>query len=110
MELLFEVNRADTSAKNPANMDEKYEILSEAKRLYKEMLEEGSCVSLEDLDISGKDLIEHGYKQGKAMGELLNKLLNAVINDPKLNDKEILLNLASEFSNKKSSHDSLEKQ
>lgn len=101
MELLFEVNRADTSAKNPANMDEKYQKLSEAKRLYKEMLEEGSCVTLEDLAISGKDLIEHGYKPGKEMGQLLNKLLDAVINDPKLNDKEILLNLASEFSNEK---------
>ena len=98
MELLFEVNRADTSGKNPAMNHDKYQILSEAKRLYKELLAQDVCVTLKDLKISGKDLIEQGYQPGKKMGELLQKLLDAVIEDPSLNHREALLNLAKELS------------
>ncbi len=99
MELFFEVSRADTSGKNPAMNQEKHKSLSEARRLYKEFLDQDACVSLDELKISGKDLIDEGYKPGKDMGKLLDKLLKEVIDNPQLNKKEILLDLAREFSN-----------
>ncbi len=94
MELLFEVNRADTSAKNPEHTQEKYDRLEEAKRLYQEILAGGECVSLKELRVNGRDLIDIGLKPGKAMGDLLNHLLEEVLEKPELNRKETLLAMA----------------
>ncbi len=95
MELLFEVNRADTSAKNPAHTKEKYERLEAAKSLYNEIVEKGECVSLKELHINGKDLIAAGLKPGRELGEILNRLLAEVLEDPQLNHKEMLLFMAN---------------
>ncbi len=94
MELLFEVNRADTSAKNPEHTQEKYERLQEARRLYQEILTAGECVSLKELNVNGRDLIGIGLKPGKAIGDLLKHLLEEVLEKPELNSKEILLAMA----------------
>ncbi len=93
MELLFEVNRADTSAKNPKLIREKEDKLDQARRIYAQILEKEECVALKDLDINGKDLIKEGLKPGRAMGTILNELLEAVIEDPKLNQKEKLIEI-----------------
>jgi len=45
-------------------------------------------VSLKDLAINNKDLIELGYKEGKGIGEALKKLLDIVIDKPELNKKK----------------------
>ena len=74
MKLLFEVNYADTSGKNPKNNKEKFKQLEEAKRLYKEMIAKNECVSLKELKISGKDLIAAGFKPGRKMGLILNSI------------------------------------
>lgn len=102
MELLFEVNRADTSAKNPKRMDEKYQSLEEARRLYQDMVGKGECVNLKELSINGKDLIEEGFSPGRELGELLSDLLMQVLEKPELNQKDILLGLAKEWKMNKS--------
>lgn len=94
MPLFFEVKYADICGKNPEVIDHMLTELEEAKRLYSDMISRNECVSLKEINISGKDLIEAGFKPGKQMGVILNQLLDAVIEDPSLNDKEILLNLA----------------
>ena len=94
MELLFEVNRADNSAKNPELIMDMYETLAMAKNIYKEIQEKQQCISLKELNINGKDLIAAGFKPGKEMGEILKSLLDAVIENPNLNQKEKLLELA----------------
>jgi len=43
-------------------------------------------------------LIAAGFKPGRKMGLILNRLLNAVLEDPSLNDKEVLLNLAKSIN------------
>lgn len=94
MELIFEVIYADISGKNPQNNRDKFKQLEEAKRLYKEMIARDECVSIREMKIGGRDLIEAGFKPGKRMGLILDSLLDAVIEDPALNDKETLLNMA----------------
>ncbi len=47
--------------------------------------------SLKMLCLNGNDLKEHGFN-GKAIGDILEKALKMVIEDPSLNDKIILLN------------------
>lgn len=97
MELLFEVMRADISAKNPQMTEQMYHALELARRLYAEMLSRGDCVSLKELNLKGKDLIEAGLKPGKRIGKILNRLLEEVIERPELNDKEALMEIAKKI-------------
>jgi len=99
MELLFEVNRADTSAKNPERNGEKFERLETARKLYEDILSKGECVNLKELKINGKDLIAEGFQPGRELGDILNRLLATVIEEPKLNQLEMLLNLANKERN-----------
>lgn len=54
-------------------------------------LQERPPVSLKDLAVNGKDLIELGYNEGKEIGQVLKELLNLVLEKPALNQKKILL-------------------
>ncbi|MDF2842160.1 MAG: hypothetical protein K0R00_586 [Herbinix sp.] len=101
MELLFEVQRADTSAKNPELTKEKYEIIEQARKLYEEILEREECVTLKELKVNGKDLIAIGIIPGKELGEMLDLLLQKVLEDPQLNEKETLLQLIIDKKNDK---------
>lgn len=60
------------------------------EQMYQEIVSRGDCVSVKDLDITGNDLIELGLK-GAKIGETLNELLDIVLENPKLNDKETLI-------------------
>lgn len=55
------------------------------------VLNEKEPLSIKDLDINGYDLINIGMKPGKQMGEILNKLLEMVLENPDLNTKDILI-------------------
>ncbi|MDF2907370.1 MAG: hypothetical protein K0R34_2691 [Herbinix sp.] len=97
MDLLFEVNRADTSAKNPLHTKDKFERLAFARQLYGDIVRKEECVSLKELRINGKDLIAIGMKPGKEMGEILNSLLSEVLENPSLNDRDVLLAMTKEM-------------
>ena len=61
----------------------------------------GDCVSLKELAVSGRDLMDAGMKPGKAVGAMLQYLLSQVLEEPEQNKKETLLALAArrnEFS------------
>ena len=60
------------------------------------ILEQNECFSLKDLKINGRELIELGFNKGKEIGEILNYLLEKVIENPDLNNKEQLIKLAKE--------------
>ena len=58
-------------------------------------LEKNNALSLKDLAVNGRDLIEAGIEPGKKLGLILNHLLDCVIEDPGMNTKEKLLEVAS---------------
>lgn len=60
--------------------------------LTKEIRENGDCVYLKDLAVTGKDLLETGMKPGKQVGIVLSRLLDDVLEDPGQNQRDILLN------------------
>jgi tRNA nucleotidyltransferase (CCA-adding enzyme) len=92
---LMKVRRADTSGKNPDEIKQKLEYTGLIEKTYLKLKEEKSCLSLDELDVNGKDLIELGFKEGEDIGRVLNLLLNKVFEDPRLNEKKILLELAA---------------
>lgn len=87
----LELRRADIDGKSShaiIGSRENYEYICET---YKLIMEKGDCLSLKDLSIKGHDLIEMGIKPGREMGEILNDLLNHVLENPSMNEKEMLL-------------------
>ncbi len=58
------------------------------------VLSEKQPLSIKDLDINGYDLMKIGIPQGKVIGIILNSLLENVLENPELNNKDILLQIA----------------
>lgn len=61
------------------------------------VVEQNECFTLKDLAINGHDLIEHGITDGKLIGKTLNYLLDIVLSEPQKNQKNVLIELASEY-------------
>ena len=95
---LFEVKQADIDAQSDHLRQEKLKNLEDVRRIYEQIIEEQQCVSLKTLAVTGKDLIEAGMKAGKELGEVLQRLLDFVVEDPSRNKKELLLKEAFEIS------------
>ena len=72
---------------------EKEENLTQVRALYEEILRKEECVSLKDLALTGKDLMELGVPQGKQLGAILQKLLEDVLESPEHNTREYLSEL-----------------
>ena len=60
------------------------------RELYQEALLNDECVTLRQLAVSGRDLMELGMKPGRELGSMLGELLEYVIDDPQRNTKEKL--------------------
>ncbi len=59
--------------------------------------EQGSAHRVSDLAIGGADLIALGFRESPALGGVLHELLDAVLEDPALNERKRLLALAEEL-------------
>lgn len=64
--------------------------LGEIMEISRSIRENGDCVSLKDLAVTGADVIKAGVKPGKAVGEVLAQLLDQVLEMPEKNEKEYL--------------------
>ncbi len=69
---------------------------SEIKDIRKEILRDGDPFRLSQLAVNGNDLILAGFEKGTKIGDILNSLLEAVLEDPSLNRKDKLLELAEQ--------------
>ena len=73
------------------------ETIPDILHLFDEIKEAGDCVSLKQLAVNGGDLLEKGLERGKQIGDGLMYLLNFVIENPELNQKDILLEKIEQF-------------
>lgn len=87
----LKIRTADTLAQSEYQRAEKLKNIREIEKIYLNILEKKECVTLKDLQITGKDLIAIGITPGKQIGEILQQLLELVIEDPRLNTKECLV-------------------
>jgi tRNA nucleotidyltransferase (CCA-adding enzyme) len=71
--------------------------LEKTEAIFKSLLEEGYCLSLKELEINGNDLKRLGFSEGTEIGRVLNYLLDKVIDEPGLNNNEMLEKLAMEY-------------
>lgn len=93
--LLLEVKEADMLAQSRYKREEKEQELEAIHALYQKILEEENCLRLKDLALDGKDLIALGMKPGKELGETLQRLFDYVLEDPKKNTREDLIEYLS---------------
>ena len=77
-EYYMEVRRADVLAQSTYLRERKLKNLDDIEILYAKIKEAKQCVSLKELAVSGSDLIAIGIKPGKEIGEILNRLLEAI--------------------------------
>lgn len=94
---LFLIKKADTLAQNIETIENKLIDLECSYELYKDIYSKNQCVALKDLAVDGRDLIQYGIKPGREIGFYLNKLLELVIEEPSLNEKNVLMNKLKEL-------------
>ena len=87
----IELQYGDIMGKSEYDRDEKIILNSKIRGTYLKIKEEGQCISLKGLAISGKDLIELGIKPGPDMGKALSEALEEVLVEPEKNNKEYLI-------------------
>lgn len=62
------------------------------------VFKESNCFEISDLEINGDVIIkEFSIKQGKIVGEILKFLLNKVLENPKLNERQELIKITAEY-------------
>ncbi len=87
---MLSLKKADVSAQALAVKDRSAEV-DRLKLLAEQVLESKPCLSVKELAIGGKELMEYGVAPGKEMGRLLQQLLEAVIDGKIPNQSQALL-------------------
>lgn len=93
LEDLFQLQIADI--KGSSNKEADFSDILIFKHKCETILNEKQPLNVKDLKINGSDLINMGIKQGKQIGNILKFLLEKVLENPELNNKEKLLNIIS---------------
>ncbi|HEU4437403.1 MAG TPA: HD domain-containing protein, partial [candidate division Zixibacteria bacterium] len=92
---LLDLRRADVVGQG---MGGKTDDVDELETRIKAELEKKPPFSVRDLAVSGHDVMEHlQIPAGPAVGKVLNYLLEQVLDDPSLNEKNTLLKLANDY-------------
>jgi hypothetical protein len=97
---LYDLRRADAFA--TSGIEAPPEVLAGMASRIEAVLARSRALSLRDLAVSGGDLITLGVEPGKRMGIILGELLEAVVEDPALNNREDLLRIAENLRRRES--------
>ncbi|NFG40724.1 CCA tRNA nucleotidyltransferase [Clostridium botulinum] len=96
---LLKVKESEILSQNPLYKEERLSHLLYIRENLKDVIFNNECFNLKNLNISGKDLISLGLEKGKNIGKVLNELLELVMNNPDLNDKQVLIDIVKEKIN-----------
>lgn len=91
---LLVFKEADILAQHPDTLELRLADLRQIRQLAGQILAEGHCLTLRDLAVKGQDLIGIGFKPGKEIGQRLQILLEAVMDDQLPNEKAALIGAA----------------
>lgn len=91
MPYLFMLQEADILSQSEYHREEKCSRLEEAKQMFLEVQREKQPVSIKELAVTGRDILDLGVLPGPEVGNVLNKLLETVIEEPEKNNRKLLL-------------------
>ncbi len=101
IEDLMKLSRADIIAKGKADFEIEISKLEELIQRVAALTKSGTAFSMKDLSINGLDLMNHfQLKPGRIIGQILIELFELVLDNPSLNQKEILILKAEELIKK----------
>lgn len=92
---LIALRAADAAAVTGEHVDTR--LLGRFAARVRSQIDEGQAITLRDLAIGGHDLMAAGIPKGPLLGVVLEALLEAVLDDPELNDRERLIEMARRF-------------
>ncbi len=95
LEDLFTLREADGWATSGIRPDPR--PLTQFRERIARVLAQSAPLSLKDLAVNGDDLASVGIPKGPAMGTVLDFLLESVLEDPSMNKRDRLLELAKNF-------------
>ena len=94
LEDLIDLQEADHLGKGTGEESGQFQILRE---LLAELEEEQACLTVKDLQINGRDLLELGFAPSPRLGECLQHLLHQVQDELLPNERTALLSAATDF-------------
>ena len=86
---IVDIHRADTAGQHQ-DCAYRYAEFDEVQTMMQKVLDEQACFSVKNLAINGNDILMKGLR-GKAVGDALQRALNAVMDGETLNEKNELL-------------------
>ena len=89
--MLMKIQMADVLSQSSYHQQEKIDKLDKVNSIFRDIMDNDECFSLKYLKVNGSDLMGCGMSKGKIIGDTLNLLLNKVIENTLINDKETLL-------------------
>ena len=90
LDQLLLLQEADMGSKGTGNPKER-DIFPQIRAILEEIHEENACLRIKDLAVNGRDLMELGFIPGKALGQCLEHLLEQVLDEQLLNERQALL-------------------
>jgi tRNA nucleotidyltransferase (CCA-adding enzyme) len=96
LELLFLLRFADERGNPKSTYD--FSNINDLKERIDAVKKRDDAISIKDLKINGDDIINLGYIPGPRIGKILDYLLEKVIDDPSLNNKDKLVKLVKSYN------------
>lgn len=90
-EKLIIIKEVDFRAHSDYLLQKRHDEIEGLKKIIHEILSNGDCLAIKDMDISGKDLIKAGIPAGPLLGEKLKDLFEMVLDDPNCNTYSYLI-------------------
>ena len=103
MEDLYDLRLADMYGMYNEKVDVRYSssvaLLNELDERVRKELDKKTALSLKSLAVNGRDLMAEGIPAGKILGNILNELLDYVLEDPAMNNRDALIKTAKALFN-----------
>lgn len=93
---LLTMRKADQEGKGTDEWENQTPVMLQ-RQLVDQWMADENATGVKDLAINGKDLIAEGYQPGPEFSRVLDKLVEEVIQNPQLNNKANLLELAAHY-------------
>ena len=98
VDALMDLGRADAIGKGKP-VDDEFAALEELRARIAASIAKGTAFGTKDLAISGRDVMDTlGVQPGPIVGRILEQLLERVIEEPSLNERESLLSLVEAYA------------
>ena len=97
LRLVLKVKMADVSALAWAYRQERTQMIAQVFACMEEVIKEGECFCIRDLAVNGRDIMQEGVQPGPHVGRMLSELVQRVIDEGLLNEKETLMATVREW-------------